>query len=559
MEKIYKKDPNASIQDIHDESINQINKFNKKVKDANQHHLRHSQNVTLHKKIKEHNYKTTWRYVNSIDDYEIAVLRFGEAKATKMYRVVGTKEQPTRPLERVEMDHSLLKFYIIDDETFLPLGFVWLTVAIDVCTRMVCGFHISFEDPNYSSVMECLLHCILPKDYVHKKYPKINNSWKVFGKPEKIFVDNGPDFRSGDLEQACNSLNIILEYQPPYQPWYKAVVEKFFGTLNKKLLKHHPGTAYIDFLKKHDKDFKPHKNAIVTLNRLIEIIHIYFIDVFQQSYHRGLNGVPAKEWENRVKDISVDLPFKDSDELLILLCKRKNGSVTEHGIELKGLYYNNKELVMLRTKLKGEPVDFKYDPRDISIIYVYDAVNKNYLPIPAVNQSYAKGLSMRQHDVIRSFRRKESDQVNRLSLIEAKNMIFQIIQEDKDKFKIKGRKTVAAFMNKRQPRENSEMEFSADAKEIMNKLDELSVENTSTSDQADDEQIAQKLADEILSLPVDNSHNKQAKSQPADRKRSPKSAKKQKIEARTIESATQIIATDSIDMDNDEGWGSNLD
>ena len=271
----YQRDPNASIQDIHDLSLGNIHKFNKKVKKANRELLKHSQHVSVHKTIKFHSYKTTFRYVNRIDAYEKDVLRFGEAKAKRMHPVVKAKVKPTRPLERVEMDHSFLPFYVIDGETFLPLGSVWFTAALDSATGSVGGFHLAFEDPSYTSIMECLYHSILPKDYVSKKYPRVKGPWLNMGVPEKLFVDNGPDFTSKDLELACNALQIVLEYQPPYQPWYKAQVERFFGTLNTMLLKHLPGAAYCDFLKEFDKDFKPHENAVITLDTLLEIIHIF--------------------------------------------------------------------------------------------------------------------------------------------------------------------------------------------------------------------------------------------------------------------------------------------
>ncbi|MGB5747673.1 MAG: hypothetical protein WBM69_11855 [Desulfobacterales bacterium] len=147
----YQRDPNASIQDIHDLSLGNIHKFNKKVKKANRELLKHSQHVSVHKTIKFHSYKTTFRYVNRIDAYEKDVLRFGEAKAKRMHPVIKAKVKPTRPLERVEMDHSFLPFYVIDGETFLPLGSVWFTAALDSATGSVGGFHLAFEDPSYQS------------------------------------------------------------------------------------------------------------------------------------------------------------------------------------------------------------------------------------------------------------------------------------------------------------------------------------------------------------------------------------------------------------------------
>jgi putative transposase len=68
-----------------------------------------------------------------------------------------------RPLERVECDETKLDLMVIDTETRLPLGRPWLTTMIDVCTKMITGFYLSFHPPGYLSVMRCLLHAIRPK------------------------------------------------------------------------------------------------------------------------------------------------------------------------------------------------------------------------------------------------------------------------------------------------------------------------------------------------------------------------------------------------------------
>lgn len=562
MVECYRRDPNASVQDIHDLSHYKIRNYNKKVEKANRQLLKHSDNVSVYEQIKPQSYMTTFRYVNGIDVYERDVLRFGEAKAKRMHPVIMEKVNPTRPLERVEMDHSYLPFYVIDDETFLPLGCVWLTVAIDSATGNAGGFHLAFEDPSYTSIMECLYHSILPKDYVSKKYPRVKRAWLYMGIPETLFVDNGRDFTSRDLELACNALNIILEYQPPYQPWYKAQVERFFGALNTMLLKHLPGTSICDFLKKFDKDFKPDKNAVITLGRLTEIIHIFIIDIYNARNHRGLNHIPAKAWEQGLEEFSVDFGSRDPDDLLILLSRNeKPHKITVQGIELKNLRYNSKELQKLGSRQKGKKVAIKYDPRDISMIFVYDPVEREYLHVPACNQEYTKGLSMRQHDVIRNFRSFESNDSNRLSLTQAKELIYKIVEGDMAKMKIKGRKAVAKFLDKKQERETTEIDFSDDAKKIMSKLKEQSAANEQghLQDADADELYAQLIANEIAySAEGDGTETPPIKSA-SKKKRAPRKSKKSLPKKTAIETAMQEIETESIPLDDNEEWGGYID
>jgi len=99
------------------------------------------------------------------------------------------------PLERVECDHTMLDLMIVDTETRLPLGRPWLTVTLDVYSRIVHGIYLSFYHPSYPSVMYCLRHAINPKDYVRNHYPEIKNDWPVHGLPELLVVDKGTDAR----------------------------------------------------------------------------------------------------------------------------------------------------------------------------------------------------------------------------------------------------------------------------------------------------------------------------------------------------------------------------
>jgi hypothetical protein len=52
---------------------------------------------------------------------------------------------------------------IVDQATREPAGRPWITLAIDVLTRMVAGFHLALESPSLTSVGLCLLHAVYDK------------------------------------------------------------------------------------------------------------------------------------------------------------------------------------------------------------------------------------------------------------------------------------------------------------------------------------------------------------------------------------------------------------
>jgi putative transposase len=58
-------------------------------------------------------------------------------------RVLSTTD--LLPLERVQIDHTLVDVIMVDEGDRLPIGRPWLTLAIDVASRAVLGFLVSLE------------------------------------------------------------------------------------------------------------------------------------------------------------------------------------------------------------------------------------------------------------------------------------------------------------------------------------------------------------------------------------------------------------------------------
>ena len=56
------------------------------------------------------------------------------------------------------------------------------------------------------------------------------------GLPRKLYVDNGPAFRSHQLEHVCASLAIALIHATAYQPQGKGKIERFFRTVRTQFL-----------------------------------------------------------------------------------------------------------------------------------------------------------------------------------------------------------------------------------------------------------------------------------------------------------------------------------
>ena len=68
------------------------------------------------------------------------------------------------------------------------------------------------------------------------------------GLPRKLYVDNGPAFRSQLLAHATASLGIALIHSTPYQPQGRGKIERFFRTVRTQLLSACPETLSLEKL-----------------------------------------------------------------------------------------------------------------------------------------------------------------------------------------------------------------------------------------------------------------------------------------------------------------------
>lgn len=358
--------------------------------------------------------------------------------------------QPKRPLERVEIDHTKLDLFVVDPITKMPIGRPTLTLAIDKYTRMILGFYISFHGAGFLAVMHCLRHAILPKTYVKNTYPVIKHLWNVFGVPEMFVVDNGPEFHGDGFEDACLQIGTIVSYCPVKKPWFKAIVERYFGTLNKQLLHQLPGTTFSNIFDREDYDSA--KNAIIPFNTLLEIVHVFIIDYYSQRKHRGIKDIPARRWNAAIEQYPPELPARRED-LEVLLGDVEYRTIQANGIALFDLTYNDGALAPLRKGRKGYRFKIKFDPSDISVIYVLDPDSDKFIPVPAEEQQYTKGLSLWQHKVIQRYaRRLIGEEVDIVALCRTKETIMRIIERDWKKITQSGpRSRMARFKNISQP------------------------------------------------------------------------------------------------------------
>lgn len=432
IDEVYLKDQRFTVDAVYDALI-------VKIHDANR--FRDSDDL-----LPDPEKSSIYDAVSKLDDYDVIEARYGKDIAEAKYRAVLQGPRPTRPLERVECDHTITDLFVIDPIMMLPIGRAFLTWMICVYTKMILGFYISFNPPSYLTVMECLKHAIRPKTYMRRKYLSIKNDWNSYGIPEVLVVDNAREFHGRNLEDACHQLGIVLQFGQRGKPWVRPSVERSYRTVATQLHHQLPGTTFSNIFEKGD--YEPGKTAIITPDVLDEITHKWLADVYQMSPHRGIKDVPAVRWEKGIAEWPPALPV-NNEILDVALGYTEERVPSARGIELDNLFYNDDDLALVRRTLDPQKkVIVKRNPSDLSLIHVYDEKHNRYLPVPAVDQDYTRGLTLYQHTVISRYVRDELKRnVDAFSLARGKREIQEIVEREwgAAKSKNRTRKRLARF------------------------------------------------------------------------------------------------------------------
>jgi len=97
-------------------------------------------------------YGSVVRRLQAFDRRTLVAKREGPQQARQKFRTLHASPAITKPLQLVQIDHTLVDVIVVDELERKTIGRPWLTLAIDVATRAVLGFHLSLADPNSTSV-----------------------------------------------------------------------------------------------------------------------------------------------------------------------------------------------------------------------------------------------------------------------------------------------------------------------------------------------------------------------------------------------------------------------
>lgn len=295
------------------------------------------------------------------------------------------------PLAVVQMDHTRLDVHVLSEELRLLIGRPWITVAFDVFTRMVVGIHIGLDDPSSLTTGQCLAHAILPKQ-AYMDSLGVEGEWPCQGIPKLVHADNAMDLRGEMIQRACEMYGMEVQWRIVGRPETGGHIERFMRTLSEAIHRI-PGTTFSN--PKDRGEYPSETKACITLRELEQYIVTWITGIYHQKPHRGIDSqAPIQRWKEWFRSRSAELGMEAPEvpynhlQIRMNLLPMAHRSIQAEGIALFGTFYYHD---LLRTYIghtssgdmaKAGKYLIRYDPRDISAIYLWMPECSEYLRVP---------------------------------------------------------------------------------------------------------------------------------------------------------------------------------
>lgn len=343
------------------------------------------------------------------DEISLSTLRMFEQKTTlkDKLELQGRKKKATDafrpkaghlpyndyPLSIIQVDHTPIQICLVDEEDRQPIGDAWLTLVIDTYSRMVLGFYLTFDPPSTLSTGLALAHAFLPKEE-YLRSQGVSGEWPCWGFPDVILVDNAAELNGQMMHGARRRYRFTLRDRPVDAPNFGGHVESAFRTFMYEF-KSVPGTKFSNPVERGEYDSEG--RAIFTINEF----EAFFTEFLVNDYHlrehsgAGMDGtVPLLKWKKGVFEGDImpptGLPDRPSDPtaLRISLMPFKRRTVRNGTIQMLDEEYHSGALTLigdgvdLTKPLHDRLFEVRYDPRNISRVWLYYESNDSYIEVP---------------------------------------------------------------------------------------------------------------------------------------------------------------------------------
>ena len=222
-----------------------------------------------------------------------------------------------------QADTSVGPYILIDGVKYKT----YIIMFIDDKKRLIMGYDIFFND-NAINMQKVFKTAI-----------------KTFGKPKRLFVDNGGPYDNKQLSLICASLGVELIHAKPYSPESKAKQERLLRTIKDGWMRNTDWNT-----------FNTLEDIRLSLNEFINKNYI-------NKVHSTTKMTPNDRWHQEYeKVVFLDENFIEES----FLHKTFNKVRKDRTVSFRNEYYE------VPFKYVGQAIELRYDPNDLSKIYLYE-------------------------------------------------------------------------------------------------------------------------------------------------------------------------------------------
>ncbi|EAU41330.1 Integrase, catalytic domain [Fulvimarina pelagi HTCC2506] len=347
--------------------------------------------------------KALERAVTALDDFDKIAGRRGIDYARRYFMPVFEGPVVTRPLDRVEIDEWKISLQAVlerteifekmskDEKEAVKRMRCWVTVAIDYATRCIVGVSLSNQMPSATTALSCLRWIMEDKEplrlAVGAKTP-----WPCRGRPVEVVTDAGSGFKSKRFEWALRSLGIDRGRPPGKHPNFRGTIERFFGTLETRLIARYDGRTFSGIEEKGDYDSE--KFATLTVEELERAMIRFICDVYHRTPMAALGGLsPSQAWNRLIGD--GVRPAPGADAMCRAFGTAFHRSVSARGVRVHGCFYRSAELMDAWEKNKNLEVDVFIDEGNLGRAVV--RIERGHWTAVEADAKHYRGLDFDRH------------------------------------------------------------------------------------------------------------------------------------------------------------------
>lgn len=323
---------------------------------------------------------TFYRRIANLSPLSVVQAREGRDAARRL-KPAGLAHRVSLPLEQVQIDHTWMDLFVVDETQRRSLGRPYLTLALDVYSRAVVGFLITLEPPSSLSVALCLAQVCCDKGHVVARIGA-DVDWPMSGVPATLLLDNAAEFHSEALRRGASQYGIELKFRRPGKVEDGGIIERGVKTSNDGTHEL-PGTTFSNIMDRGQ--YNSEKEAALTVREL-EKWFLLHVSRYHERVHQGTGQSPRVRW---IEGLAQSRPPRIADNAKAVLVdflpveRRKLG---RSGLQLDRILYYSDSLRPLIERAKTlDKLVIRRDPTNLSKIWVLDPLNGHYLEVPYKN------------------------------------------------------------------------------------------------------------------------------------------------------------------------------